>query len=80
MVQLKLRLTTTTEDSIKSFKEQLQKFSDQITVSTHDTEADEIIFDFDVASDEQYQALGEQCQAWVAETHPKVIAYTMVRG
>jgi hypothetical protein len=75
-----LTLATATEDSITSIKEQLQQFSDQITVSTHATEADEIIFDFDVESDEQYQALGEQCQAWVAETNPKVIAYTMVRG
>jgi hypothetical protein len=66
MVQLKLRLATTTEDSIKSIKDQLQQFSsDQITLSSHNTETEEIIFHFDIANDEAYQALGDKCQAWV---------------
>lgn len=81
MVQLKLKLATTAEDSIKSIKELLQQFSsDQITPSSHNTETDEIIFDFDVANDEAYQALGDQCQAWVDESNSDVAVYTMVRG
>ena len=81
MVQLKLRLATTTEDSIKSIKEQLQRFSnDRITLSSHNTETDEIVLDFDVANDEVYQALGDQCQAWVTEPNPGFIVYTLVRG
>ena len=55
MVQLKLRLATKTEDSIKWITEQLERFStDQITLSSHNTETDEIIFDFGVANDEVY--------------------------
>jgi hypothetical protein len=81
MVQLKLKLATTTEYSIKSIKKRLQQFSsDQIPLSSHNTETGEIIFDFDVANDEVYQALGDQCQAWVTKPNPNMIVYTMVRG
>jgi hypothetical protein len=74
MVQLKLRLATTTTDSIKSIKQQLQQFSsDHITLSPHITKTDEIIFDFDVTNDEAYQALGDQWQAWIDEPSPSVI-------
>jgi hypothetical protein len=60
MVQLKSRLATTTEDSVKSIKEQLEQFSnDQITLCSHNIETDEITFNFDVANDEVYQALGK---------------------
>ena len=81
MVQLKLRFATKTEGSIKSITEQLDRFStDHITLSSHNTETDEIIFDFDVANDEVYQALGDQCQAWVDEHNPSVIVYAMTQG
>ena len=81
MVQLKLRLATATEDSITSIKEQLQQFSsDQTTLSSHNKETGEIVFDFDIANDEVYQALGNQCQAWVAEPTPSVITYALIRG
>lgn len=81
MVQLKLRLATKTEDSIKWITEQLERFStDQITLSSHNTETDEIIFDFGVANDEVYQALGDQCQAWIDEPNPSVIVYAMTQG
>jgi hypothetical protein len=81
MVQLKLRLATTTEDSINSIKDQLQQFSsEQITLSSHNTETDEIIFHFDIANDELYQALGDQCQAWVTEPNPSIIVYSLIRG
>lgn len=46
MAQLKLRLATTGENSIKWTAGQLQQFSsDQITLSSHNTETNEIIFD-----------------------------------
>jgi hypothetical protein len=81
MVQLKLKLATKTEDSIKSITEQLHQFSKQVTVAAHNSETNEITFDFDVASDDTYEALGDQCQAWTTEpAHPTVLAYTMVRG
>lgn len=81
MVQLELRLATTTEDSIKSIKDRLQQFSsDPITLSSHNTETDEIVFDFGVANDEMYQALGEQCRAWTDEPNPKVIVYALTRA
>jgi hypothetical protein len=81
MVQLKLKLATTTEASIKSITEQLQHFSNQITVSAHNPETNEITFDLDVASDDAYQALGDTCQEWTTEpANPTVLAYTMVRG
>jgi len=81
MVQLKLTLATKTEDFIKWITEQLERFStDQITLSSHNTETDEIIFDFDVANDEVYQALGDQCQVWVDEPNPSVIVYAMIQG
>jgi hypothetical protein len=71
----------TTKDSIESIKAQLQQFSnDQITLSLHNTETDDISFNFDVANDEACQALGDRCQAWVTEPNPSVIVYTMVRG
>lgn len=81
MVQLKLRLATTPEDSINSIKEQLQRFvGDQITLSPHNTETEEIVFDFDVADDEVYQALRDQCRAWIDEPNPSVIVYALIRG
>lgn len=81
MVQLKFKLATTTKDSIKAIKEQLQRFSsDNIALSLHNTETDELTFNFNVANDEAYQALGDQCQAWVNEPNPSAIVYTMVRG
>jgi hypothetical protein len=80
MVQLQLRLATTAEDSIKTITEQLKSFSENTLDPIHVSETDEVTFDFEVASDDVYQALGNQCQAWTAETNPTVIAYTMVRG
>jgi hypothetical protein len=80
MVQLKLRLATTTEDSIESIKEQLQQFSnDQITLSSHNTEPSEVIFHFRIANDDVYQALRDQCQAWVTEPNPSIIVYSLIR-
>jgi hypothetical protein len=80
MVQLKLRLAKTTENSIKWITEQLQQFSsDQITHSSHNTETNEIIFGFDVAHDDVYQALEDQCQAWVDEPNISVTVYAMIR-
>lgn len=76
-----MRLVKTTEDSIKWITEQLQQSgSDQITLSSHNIETDEVIFDFVVANDKVYQALGNQCQAWVDEPDPSIIVYAMVRG
>ena len=76
MVQLKLRLATTVEDSIKW----IQQFSsDQITLSSHNTETDEIIFDFNVTKEEVYQVLGDQCRTRVNEVNTRVIACVMVR-
>lgn len=64
MVQIKLRFVKTTKDSIKWITEQLQQSSsDQITHSSYNIDTDEIIFDFDVANTEVYQALGDRCQA-----------------
>jgi hypothetical protein len=80
MVQLRLTLATTTKDSIESITQQLQQFSEQTAVPEHNSETDEITFEFDVASDDVYQALRDQCQAWITETNPTVIVYTMVRG
>lgn len=75
MVQLKLRLKATTPDSFDTVLERLRTFSsssDQkpIKVTTTDCEEDEpwilhVAFEFDVAGDEAYSALGEQCRAWL---------------
>lgn len=76
MVQLKLRLATIAEDPVKWITGQPQQFSsDQIALYVHSTETDEIIFDFDVAKEEVYQALGDQCRARVNEINPRVIAF-----
>lgn len=46
MVRLKPKLAKTTEDSIKSIKEQLQhNSSERLTLCSHNPETDEIIFD-----------------------------------
>ncbi|KAM0709877.1 hypothetical protein Q7P35_003920 [Cladosporium inversicolor] len=76
----KLRLATTTEDSIKSIKDQLWQFSDKITLFSHNTETDEIVFDFDVPNDEVYQALGDQCRSWIDEPKPSITTYALIRG
>ena len=77
MAQLKLRLATTVDDSIQW----IQQFSsDQITLSSHNTETDEIIFDFDITREEVYQVLRAQCRVRVNELDTRVIAYAMVRG
>ena len=85
MIQLKLGLTATTQDSLNTILDRLRAFSsDEITVTATDTEADEpdlllVTFEFDIASDEAYRALGDQCRAWFHGDNSGVESYTLIR-
>jgi hypothetical protein len=85
MVQLKLGLTATTQDSINTILERLRSFgSDDITVTATDSEVDEpdvlsVTFEFDVVGDEAYRALGDQCRAWLRGNNTGVESYTLIR-
>jgi hypothetical protein len=85
MIQLKLGLTATTQYSLNTILDRLRAFSsDEITVTATDTEADEpdlllVTFEFDIASDEAYGALGDQCRAWFHGNNSGVESYTLIR-
>jgi hypothetical protein len=85
MIQLKLGLTATTQDSLNTILDRLRAFSsDEITVTATDTEADEpdlllVTFEFDIASDEAYGALGDQCRARFHGNNSGVESYTLIR-
>jgi hypothetical protein len=85
MIQLKLGLTATTQDSLNTILDRLRAFSsDEITVTATDTEADEpnlllVTFEFDIASNEAYGALGDQCRAWFHGNNSGVESYTLIR-
>lgn len=85
MVQLKLGLTTTTEDSLNTILARLRSFSSgEITVVATDTEPDEpelllVTFEFDVVDDEVYGALGDQIRHWLWGTNSGVESYTLIR-
>jgi hypothetical protein len=85
MVQLKLGLTVTTQASLNTILDRLRAFSsDEITVTATDTEADEpdlllVTFEFEIASEEAYGALGDQCRAWFHGNNSGVESYTLIR-
>lgn len=80
MVQLKLRLATMTEQSIAAITNELQHFDPAVRIIAQDPEACEITFELYVPRDEDYQALGDKCEAWTNEADPSVLVYTVVRG
>jgi len=85
MVQLKLGLTATTQESLNTILERLRSFSsDEITVTATDTEPNEpelllVTFEFDVVDDEAYGALGDQCRHWLWGTNSGVESYNLIR-
>lgn len=85
MVQLKLGLTATTQDSINTILDRLRTFSsDETTVTATDPEAEDpdlllVTFEFDVASDEAYGALGDRCLAWLDRNDSGVESYRLIR-
>ena len=38
-----------------------------------------VTFEFDIAGDEVYQAVGEQCVVWLDEAGSGVVVYCMIR-
>jgi hypothetical protein len=38
-----------------------------------------VTFEFDIAGDEVYQAVGEQCVVWLDEADSGVVVYCMIR-
>lgn len=84
MVHLKLGLKAIPEHHIKKISHQLRKFSSQIAVVASDPKEAKpgtpfvtIAFEFDVASDEIYQAPEDQCCAWLDDPGSHVVTYTL---
>ena len=69
------------EHHAKAISKQLRKFSDRYAVVDGHPErlrgANFVAFEFDVASDEVYQALEEQCRAWLDDPDSMVVSYTL---
>jgi hypothetical protein len=85
-MQLKLGLKAMTEDSIDAKSQQLRAFSSdqKITIIEMDPEGGDpgvtfVTFEFDIAGDEVYQAVGEQCVAWLDDAEPGIVGYSMIR-
>ena len=87
MVQLKLGVKTILRHHAIQIRQQLRTFSSQIAVTATDPKDAKpgasyvitITFEFDVANDEVYQALEDQCREWVEDPSSVVVAYTPSR-
>ena len=85
-MQLKLGLKAMTEDSIDAKSRQLRGFSSdrEITIIETDPEGGDpgvtfVTFEFEIVGDEVYQAVGEQCVAWLDDADSGVVGYSMIR-
>jgi len=85
-MQLKLGLKAMTEDSIAIKSQQLREFSSDRKVTIIETDAEFgdpgvtfVTFEFGIAGDEMYQAVGDRCVAWLDEADSGVVGYSMIR-
>jgi hypothetical protein len=86
-MQLKLGLKPPTQASIDAKSQQLREFSSDQKITIIETDPDGgdpgvifVTFEFDIAGDEVYQAVGEQCVAWLDEADSGVVVYSAIRG
>jgi hypothetical protein len=85
-MQLKLGLKPPTQASIDAKSQQLREFSSDQKVTIIETSRDEgisgvdfVTFEFEIAGDEVYHAVLEQCVAWVDEADSGVVVYSAIR-
>jgi hypothetical protein len=86
-MQLKLGLKPPTQDSIAEKLQQLRAFSSDQNVAIIATDPNGgdpgvtcVTFEFEIAGDEVYHAVGEQCVAWLDEADASgVVVYAMIR-
>jgi hypothetical protein len=86
-MQLKLGLKPPTQASIDAKSQQLREFSSDQKITVIETSRDEGIpgvafatFEFDIAGDEVYHAVVDQCVAWVYEADSGVVVYSAIRN
>lgn len=85
-MQLKLGLKPPTQDSVDAKSQQLREFSSDQKIAIIETDPEGgapgvtfVTFEFDIAGDEAYQAVVEQCVAWVDEADSGVVVYSAIR-